>query len=143
MIGWRSLRDESSGGSHWHSDARRFEVATSCVPLCSGLSASLELLASAGSDADRLMQIQACSRLLWQGLQAIAGVETLLPEPPSAGLVSFTLEGISTQDAVQALGEQQIWIRRLDDPDCLRACTHITTSASEVERLLEAITKLI
>jgi L-cysteine/cystine lyase len=142
LIGWRSLRDESSGGSYWHSDARRFEVATSCVPLCSGLSASLELLASAGSDADRLTQIQACSKQLWQGLQAIAGVETLLPEPPPAGLVSFTLEGISTQDAVQALGEQQIWIRRLDDPDCLRACTHITTSASEVERLLEAITKL-
>ncbi len=113
LIGWRSLSNEGSGGSDFHSDARRFEVATSCVPLCSGLSASLELLGpSAGSEPSGSLPIQACSRQLWQGLQAMPGVETLLPEPPPAGLVSFTLEGRSArQDAVQALGKQQIWIR--------------------------------
>jgi L-cysteine/cystine lyase len=147
LIGWRSLSNESVAGSAWHGDARRFEVATSCVPLCSGLATSLELLAAAGSETERLERIQARSRQLWQGLQAIPGATTLLPEPPPAGLVSFTLAGvngqaINTATTVTQLGEQAIWIRRLDDPDCLRACTHITTTAAEVERLLMALARL-
>ena len=142
LIGWRSLRHEASAGSSFHSDARRFEVATSCVPLCSGLAASLELLAAEGSAQERLLRIQAGSQQLWHGLQRIPGVTTLLQEPPPAGLVSFTLEGRSSASVVEALGQQGIWIRRLDEPDCLRACTHITTSATEVERLLSALRAL-
>jgi L-cysteine/cystine lyase len=147
LIGWRSLHNETVAGSAWHGDARRFEVATSCVPLCSGLATSLELLAAAGSESERLQRIQARSHQLWDGLQAIPGATTLLPEPPPAGLVSFSLSGanqhgIDTASTVKQLGEQAIWIRRLDDPDCLRACTHITTTAEEVERLLMALAKL-
>ena len=142
LIGWRSLRHEASAGSSFHSDARRFEVATSCLPLCSGLASSLELLAAAGSAEQRLKQIQAGSARLWHGLQQIPGVQTLLPEPPPAGLVSFTLAGHSTAAVVEQLGAQGIWIRRLDDPDCLRACTHITTSEAEIETLLAALRAL-
>jgi L-cysteine/cystine lyase len=65
-----------------------------------------------------------------------------MPEPPPAGLVSFTLEGPSTAAVVNELGEQGIWIRRLDDPDCLRACTHITTTDDEIDLLLEALSSL-
>ena len=43
---------------------------------------------------------------------------------------------------VEQLGQQGIWIRRLDDPDCLRACTHITTTEEEIDQLLEALTAL-
>jgi L-cysteine/cystine lyase len=118
-------------------------VATSCVPLCSGLATSLELLAAEGSTAaQRLERIQAGSRRLWQGLQTIEGVNTLLPEPPPAGLVSFTLAGRSSAAVVERLGEQGLWIRRLDDPDCLRACTHITTTEAEIDTLLEALRAL-
>ncbi len=139
LIGWRSLRHEASAASSFHSDARRFEVATSCVPLCSGLATSLELLSAEGTAAQRLERIQAGSRRLWQGLQTIAGVSTLLPEPPPAGLVSFTLAGHSSGSVVELLGEQGLWIRRLDDPDCLRACTHITTTEADIDKLLEAL----
>jgi L-cysteine/cystine lyase len=139
LIGWRSLRHESSAGSSFHSDARRFEVATSCLPLCSGLATSLELLAAEGSATQRLERIQASSARLWHGLQRIPGARTLLPEPPPAGLVSFTLEGNTTVAVVEQLGDQNLWIRRLDDPDCLRACTHITTTDAEIETLLGAL----
>jgi L-cysteine/cystine lyase len=142
LIGWRSLRHEASAASSFHSDARRFEVATSCVPLCSGLATSLELLSAEGTAAQRLERIQAGSRRLWQGLQTIAGVSTLLPEPPPAGLVSFTLAGRTSSSVVEHLGEQGLWIRRLDDPDCLRACTHITTTEAEIGKLLEALSDL-
>jgi L-cysteine/cystine lyase len=56
--------------------------------------------------------------------------------------VSFTLRGRSSAEVVQRLGEQGIWIRRLDDPDCLRACTHITTTDDEIDLLLEALSAL-
>jgi L-cysteine/cystine lyase len=142
LIGWRSLAHEGSAASSFHRDGRRFEVATSCLPLCSGLSTSLDLLEAEGSASQRLARIQAGSARLWRGLQGIAGVETLLPEPPPAGLVSFTLSGRSSAEVVQRLGEQGIWIRRLDDPDCLRACTHITTTIDEIDLLLEALSAL-
>jgi L-cysteine/cystine lyase len=142
LIGWRSLRYEASAASSFHSDARRFEVATSCLPLCSGLATSLELLAAEGTAAQRLERIQAGSRRLWQGLQSIAGVSTLLPEPPPAGLVSFTLAGHPSAAVVERLAAQDLWIRRLDDPDCLRACTHITTTEAEIDMLLEALRAL-
>lgn len=142
LIGWRSLRQEGSAGSSFHSDARRFEVATSCVPLCSGLACSLELLAAAGSPEQRLQQIQARSGQLWEGLQHIPSAHTLLQAPPEAGLVSFKLDAHPTAEVVEQLGAQGIWIRRLDDPDCLRACTHITTTPEEVEALLAALRSL-
>jgi L-cysteine/cystine lyase len=142
LIGWRSLRHEAAAGSSFHADARRFEVATSCVPLCSGLACSLELLAGAGSPEQRLQQILARSSQLWEGLQSIPSAHTLLQAPPAAGLVSFTLNGHPTTEVVEQLGAQGIWIRRLDDPDCLRACTHITTTPEEVETLLAALRSL-
>ena len=142
LIGWRSLRHEGSAGSPWHRDARRFEVATSCVPLCSGLAASLDLLAAEGSPDQRLERICAGSQRLWHGLQHLPGVQTLLPQPPPAGLVSFTVAAASPgghAGVVKQLGAKGFWIRNLDDPDCLRACTHITTTAGEIDALLEAL----
>ena len=146
LIGWRSLRHEGSAGSSWHGDARRFEVATSCVPLLAGLASSIDLLAAVGSSETRLALIRERSGQLWQGLQEISGLETLLQEPPPAGLVSFrfTGHGAPSPEAVVAqLGEQAIWLRSLDDPHCLRACTHITTTAAEVETLLGALAEAL
>ena len=145
LIGWRSLRHEGSAGSSWHGDARRFEVATSCVPLLAGLASSMDLLALEGRPESRLALIRERSGQLWQGLQAITGLQTLLQGPPPAGLVSFRLNGHgapSPEAVVAQLGEQAIWLRSLDDPHCLRACTHITTTVAEVELLLGALRAL-
>jgi L-cysteine/cystine lyase len=146
LIGWRSLSHEGSAASAFHGDARRFEVATSCSPLMAGLDRSLQLLEAEGSAAERLARIQAGSRRLWQGLQHIDGYGTLLEVPPPAGLVSFTIASsapASTPEAVvQALGEQGIWVRTLDDPSCVRACTHLTTTEAEIDHLLEALQAL-
>jgi L-cysteine/cystine lyase len=163
-MGWRSLRHEADAGSPWHRDARRFEVATSCLPLCSGLATALELLAAEGSPEARLAGIRAASGQLWQGLQAIAGIRTVLSEPPTAGLVSFALQsaessgldagcppgstpgqGLTAKHAavVRRLAERNIWIRQLDDPDSLRACTHITTTGAEIDQFLAALTEAV
>jgi L-cysteine/cystine lyase len=80
-------------------------------------------------------------------LQALPGARTVLREPPPAGLVSFTLHDAAgtprdTAAVVDALGRQGIWIRKLDQPDCLRACTHITTTHAEIDQLLASLSEL-
>ena len=139
LIGWRSLSHEGTPDSDWHRDGRRFEVATSCLPLQAGLDHSLDLLERIGSAEQRLACIQAASGRLWQGLRQIPGVEMLLEAAPEAGLVSFTVPGHAPEAVVRSLGAQQLWIRSLEDPHCLRACTHITTTGQEIDRLLEAL----
>ncbi|MCX5931332.1 MAG: aminotransferase class V-fold PLP-dependent enzyme, partial [Cyanobacteria bacterium] len=145
--GWRSLADENLAGgsdasSAWHTDARRFEVATSCVPLLAGLRRSLELLEAVAPAQHRLELIQERSHQLWHGLAQLPGVHPLLKVPPPAGLVSFVVEGAAPGELVHQLGQRAIWLRTLDDPHCLRACTHITTTDEEVERLLDALAEL-
>jgi L-cysteine/cystine lyase len=139
LVGWRSLADENSGQASFHRDGRRFEVATSCTPLFAGLDRSLALLEAEGSAEQRLERLRSCSGALWEGLGRIPGVRPLLEVPPPAGLVSFTVAGQAPEALVRRLGERAIWLRSLPEPSCLRACTHITTTAEEVERLLSEL----
>jgi L-cysteine/cystine lyase len=149
LIGWRSLSQESQAGSGVHDDARRFEVATSCLPLFAGLQCSLQLLEAQGSAEDRLALIRERSHQLWQGLQASPHWQPLLQVPPSAGLVSFTGRAsslaasiTSPRSIVTALGQKGLWLRSLETPACLRACTHLVTRASEVDQLLTQLNQL-
>ena len=150
VIGWRSLQDETRAVADdpdpFHHDSRRFEVATSCVPLMAGLRCSLDLLEQEGSDDERLGHIRILSKQLWKELKSIPGVSPLLDGPPPAGLVSFQMHpeatGATPAEVVKALGGQQLWIRDLADPICLRACTHICTSENDIAQLTNQIRTL-
>ncbi len=146
LIGWRSLRQENDGAGSFHTDGRRFEVATSCIPLFAGLDCSLQLLEAAGSAVERLATIREHASSLWHGLQELPALECLLSVPPPAGLVSFRVRPGSSLESparlVERLGSEGIWLRSLDDPSCLRACTHIVTTASEPDQLLGALRAL-
>jgi L-cysteine/cystine lyase len=150
VIGWRSLQDETRAVADdpdpFHHDSRRFEVATSCVPLMAGLRCSLDLLEQEGSDGDRLERIRTLSEQLWRDLQSLGGISPLLEGPPPAGLVSFQMHPEATRatpsEVVKALGTKQIWIRDLADPICLRACTHICTKHSDMAQLIDQIRML-
>jgi L-cysteine/cystine lyase len=144
LIGWRTLRGEDQAGGGFHRDGRRFEVATSCTPLLSGLQTSLALLDAIGSAAERLALIQEPAHRLWQGLRTLPGCRPLLEDPPPAGLVSFQLgrqdgSPVAPADIVSRLGERGIWLRHLREPSCLRACTHVTTTAADVDALLDTL----
>ena len=146
VIGWRSLQDESkadlSSSDPFHHDSRRFEVATSCVPLMAGLRCSLDLLDQEGSAETRLMRIRQLSGDLWSGLRELPGVKPLMEVPPASGLVSLQLScDAAPAEVVQQLGQQGLWIRDLADPSCLRACTHVTTTEAETKALKTAIAR--
>ena len=147
VIGWRSLRDESKADLNssdlFHHDSRRFEVATSCVPLMAGLRSSLQLLDQTGSAQQRWERIRTLSGMLWQSLQELERVTPLMEVPPASGLVSFQITGdVPPVEHVKQLGAQGLWIRDLADPSCLRACTHITTTEDDINALVAAISAL-
>ena len=147
VIGWRSLRDESkadlNGSDLFHHDSRRFEVATSCVPLMAGLRSSLQLLENEGSAQQRWERIQNLSGKLWQALQELERVTPLLETTPTSGLVSFQINGdVPPAEHVKQLGAQGLWIRDLADPSCLRACTHISTTDDDINGLVAEISIL-
>lgn len=146
LIGCRSLAEETQVGCGFHRDARRFEVATSCIPLFAGLDCSLQLLEAEGSAEQRLAVIRAASGRLWRGLEAIPALQTRLRQEPPAGLVSFRPRdpaGPDPESLVQALSERRFCLRVLDQPLWLRACVHITTLEPEIDRLLEALAELL
>lgn len=146
LIGWRSLRDETRAviddPAPFHQDSRRFEIATSCVPLMAGLRQSLNLLAHEGDEQERLQTIQFLSGQLWDQLNTLPGTTPLLEGQPPAGLVSFQYNDPfkrSPAEIVKSLGNKGIWIRNLEEPVCLRACTHVTTQEEELKRFVEAL----
>ena len=147
LIGWRSLQNEGhiskKNPTPFHKDSRRFEVATSCIPLLAGLRSSLELLESENTEIERIRTIQTWSAQFWSSLQKINGVNSILEGPPPAGLVSFTLKkGPSAKKIVQLLGGQGLWIRDLEDPVALRACFHVISESEEIQILTKAIEKV-
>ncbi len=148
LIGWRSLKNESIINLEqidpFHSDGRRFEVATSCIPLLAGLRSSLELLDQEGEETSRLKRIQSLSYSLWSKLKALPEINCILQGPPPAGLVSFTIpHSKSPKRMVRLLGQEGIWIRDLENPICLRACVHVTSECSEVHSLARNIEKVL
>ncbi len=148
LVGWRSLvNEESFNINHqpeFHKDGRRFEVATSCIPLMAGLRTSLTLLEEEGDDQERLSQILRKSDRLWNNLKEISGVNVLLQGSPPAGIVSFTLlKKIMPKEIVKRLGESKIWIRNIEEPPCLRACIHVPSTDEEIKILSSAISEMV
>ena len=148
MVGWKSLKNEESiyteNKKPFHDDGRRFEVATSCIPLLAGLRCSLKLLEEECSESDRTKMIQGLSKNLWNKLKEMDNIETILQGSPPAGLVSFRpTKDSNPRDIVHKLGKKKIWIRVLEDPSWLRACLHITSNKNEIKELAIALRDII
>ena len=148
LIGWKSLKVEEgihvNNEAPFHSDGRRFEIATSCVPLLAGLRSSLIMLKNEGHETERFCKIKSLSSILWQKLNKIKNIELVLNCPPPSGIISFNINGIkSPEEVVNYLGQENLWIRVLEDPKWLRACVHITTDLNEIDNIVIGLKNFI
>jgi L-cysteine/cystine lyase len=140
FIGWRSITNNAAGYPvGWQMDGRKYEIATSDYTLYAGLQAAIAVHNQWGTVGDRHQRILDLSRLLWTRLSELPPVNCLRNQPPEAGLVSFTIEGLSHRAIVQELEQQNIFVRTILDPDCIRACVHYLTTEEEIGLLVEAI----
>ena len=146
FIGWRGITIDNQGQpTGWEPDARRYEVATSNVALCSGLRVAIASHNDWGTTEERYFRICQLSSYLWGKLNSLRAVRCLLKSPPESGLVSFQIfqagdfSPILHQKLVIYLESQQFYLRTLLSPSCVRACTHYFTTESEINRLVDAI----
>ncbi len=148
IVGWKSLKKEGpidlQSLNDYHTDARKYEIATSCVPLLSGLRNSLSLLLKESNCYKRISKIRELSKYLWVKLSEFDEIETVLEGPPPCGLVSFSLrKKESHQLLVKKLGEKKIWLRVLEDPCWLRACVHITSNKQELDQMNKELNNIL
>ncbi|MEO1181383.1 MAG: aminotransferase class V-fold PLP-dependent enzyme [Cyanobacteria bacterium J06636_28] len=146
FIGWRGITMGKQGQpTGWQPDARRYEVATSNVALCSGLRLAIASHNDWGTTEERYFRICQLSSYLWGKLNSLRSVHCLLKSPPESGLVSFQIfqggdhSPTLHQTLVTYLESQQFYLRTLLSPSCVRACIHYFTTESEIDHLIDAI----
>ncbi len=138
FIGWRSVITDATGNpTRWQPDGRRFEIATSAIPLYAALREAIAVHAPFAQDRYRMI----CDRSaeLWQRLIALPQLKCLKETAPEAGLVSFQLSNGKHSQLVQFLEEKDIFLRVILNPNCVRACVHYFTTENEIDRLILAI----
>ena len=148
IIGWKSLKREQGiyepFNNLYQEDARKFEIATSCIPLLSGLRQSLSLLEIDKFNEHRQLSITSLSNKLWLALDDLNSINLILNYPLNNGIVSFDIEKLTNKNIlINELGKKNIWIRVVEDPKWFRVCIHQMTSTKEVNLLVDQIKVLI
>jgi L-cysteine/cystine lyase len=142
FVGWRGLfRDPPN--LQWRRDGSKFEVASSTYALYEALRIAIAHADSFASQLQRYQRICELSAILWQRLEALPHINCVRQTAPESGLVSFYVDGgiakSPAQIAKELEMEQQIFIRAIPTPKCLRASVHYLTTLDEIDRLVEAI----
>ena len=144
FIGWRGIQSTGAGQPFgWKGDGTKYELATAAFPLYRGLSAAVALHQAWGSPVQRYQRICALSQRLWSQLRKIKGVRCLSDRIPESGLVSFQLYSGTHAEWVGQLESQQVLIRLIAHPNCLRACVHYLTLESEIDRFTEKLSEML
>lgn len=150
FIGWRGITtDAAANPTGWKPNGQRYEVATSNYPLLAGLRAAIALQAEWGTAAQRHQRLVALSQRLWLQLQDLSYLRPMRQTPPDSGLVSFwVLESGEPSPTwhrrlVDELERQNVFLRTLQAPNCVRACTHYLTLEAEVDDLVAAIHSIL
>jgi L-cysteine/cystine lyase len=142
FIGWRGL-DYSRSDLPLVNDARRYEVATSAYPLYAGLRAAIATHQAWGSAEHRASKILSLATYLWENLQQVSGIKCLSLTAPQSGLVSFQVVAGNHAKLVKNLEDRHFYLRTIVEPDCIRACTHYFTTTTEIDELIQCLSKLI
>lgn len=144
FIGWRSVMTDATGQPiAFQPDGRRYEIATSAVPLYPALREAIAVHHQFASTEERYQMICEGSAYLWQRLTELPEVHCLKFTPPEAGLVSFQLANGKHAQLVQFLEEKHFFLRTLLHPSCVRACVHYFTTQAEMDELINAIARFL
>ncbi len=138
FVGWRS----SMFVENPDTSAVKFEVATAPFPLLAGLRAAIEGHRRWGDPQERYQQILTNVRNFRTRLSELSFVTVLSPQLAPSGLVSFMLHGLSHSEVGAKLEADEIILRTIPQPDCMRASIHYLTEESDMDALVQSLTKL-
>jgi selenocysteine lyase/cysteine desulfurase len=131
-IGYRSVEEMGAAEYSYHEGARRFEVGTTSPAPYVALAEAIETMESVG-----LETVESRVERLTDRLKAGLGDRLLSPESYESGLVTF--EADDPEATVSRLGEQDIVVRSLPHPEAVRASIHVFNTATEIDRLVDAV----
>ena len=146
----------------------RMETGTQNHEGIVGAAAAVEFLASLGEGRTRRERLAAADqalhedgmmlfRRLWDGLGKIPGVTRYGPGPdrPRTPTVSFTVDGVKSEDVARALAEQAVFVSNGDfyattvvrllghgDDGLVRVGAACYTTMDEIERLLAGVSEI-
>ncbi|QLE56789.1 aminotransferase class V-fold PLP-dependent enzyme [Nostoc sp. TCL26-01] len=134
--------DDQAQPVRWKPDGRRYEVSTLAYPLYLGLKEAIAIHQQWGTPEERYQQICHNSQYLWRRLSALPSVKCLRTTPPETGIVSCQLsQPQSHAQLVKFLDAQSILTRTIANPSCIRITVHYLTLESEIDQLVEVITR--
>ena len=144
-VGFLSLTDPTDfdieGAYELRSDARSFEASTMSPALAGGFAAAAEAVCQGSSTW--FGEIRYRADLLTNFLSGLPRVSVRSPRPAQSGLVSFEVEGVAAEDAIERLLERGFILRYLPRPNpYVRASTHLFNTEEELEALAEAVRAL-
>lgn len=122
--------------------AERYEVATINPASLAGWTASLTWLAEEVGWPWIHARIANLSGQLYDQLASIDGVDILTPREGIAGLIHFTIVGMTPADAVKSLADANILIRATPAPELIRASVGFFNTEEEVARVAQAVATL-
>lgn len=138
---------EATGRYDLQPNALRFQGTTYGVDNYVAWGMSLRYLQDLG--VERVYRrIAELATLLRRRLAELPGVRVITPPDPAtggapSGLTSFTIEGVEPSSVVEPIyrrfGVIIRFVRIIDQPNALRAATHIYNDESDVDRLVEAV----
>lgn len=132
-IGSSSVVDSSAPDYEFEPGASRFEVSTKAIAPYFGLQEAIEMHHDIGVDTiqDRIRQL---TERLKDGID-----EEALVSPPEyeSGLVSFAVD--DPEEFVEELVDDDVVIRSIPYPECVRASVHVFNTADEIDALLEHV----
>ncbi|AFY70851.1 Cysteine desulfurase [Thalassoporum mexicanum PCC 7367] len=148
-IGWRGIKDcqlpepGTQPEITWQQDGQKFEIASTSYPLYGALREAIAYANTWGSQAQRYDRICKLSKWLWQELGKLPKINLVRQTPPDSGLIAFTIkEKIPSQLMTELEEKENILLRSLNNPDCLRVSIHYLTTQSELEQLLAICSEL-
>jgi L-cysteine/cystine lyase len=134
-----------TGRETQHRHLARFSLVSQSPGLTAGFSESLRLIAEIGirQIEQRAMSL---SNLIRERVASIRGCNLLSPTSPESacGLVTVGLDGWPPEELVATLQERfSIVAREVHGPDGVRFSTHFFNTASEVEKVVDILERLM
>lgn len=123
--------------------ASRFEVATVYRPAIKAMVANLAWLEESLGWEWIYNRITAIAGYAYNALSQLPGVSLITPPGPQAGLICFTLNGYDPARVMTQLEQDNIVLRYIDEPYCLRISTGFYNTEADIDRLVSALQAIL
>jgi len=142
FIGYRGViagMSDYEGNFVPRQDTGRYQVATLYPPSVAGLGTSLHWLATDIGWDWIYARIHALGQYCYEALASLPGVTLYSPRQTMAGLVHFTVNGITPPDLTATLEDRQISIRYTPNPHVNRVSTGFYNTEAEIDHMVSVI----